>query len=186
MSFSLKSGTLVVALLAQCLTQCVVTNALPQAASAPVGVPDCPASAQYTVVSGDTCIGIGNKFGIRHGQLQRFNRKDDTCFLGLGEILCIPADCEVEAVVSGDNCPSFAARTSLTVEQVQEFNNALGADVCSSLIAETNLCKTLPPTEFLPTTKDVPALVAAGFPTPVAAPVAALVTLPGPSITAGP
>ncbi|KAF7367964.1 Glycoside hydrolase family 18 protein [Mycena sanguinolenta] len=90
----------------------------------------------HTVVSGDTCASIASAAGISVSQLESFNPNADCTDLQLDEKLCVSSGslpgapgpsangtCFEHFVVRNETCASIAAANSITVTQLENFNN---------------------------------------------------------------
>lgn len=133
--------------------------------SAPTATPVPP--VEYTIVAGDTCGGIAQKFGVGLNELLAFNGIDENCLIRAGDTLKIPVPTPtagptvegataqptlppnagptgtVPAIIthkveSGDTCLAIAQRYNVTVEFLRAQNN-LDENCALSIGQELNL-----------------------------------------------
>jgi LysM repeat protein len=100
-------------------------------------------SQKYTVVSGDTCNGIGTKFGVTSSAIISANPTINTgCTnLQIGQILCIPGgSCSRKyTVVSGDTCNGIGTKFGLTGSAIISANPTINSG-CTNLKIGQILC----------------------------------------------
>lgn len=117
---------------------------------APTATPVPP--VEYTIVAGDTCGGIAQKFGVGLNELLAFNGIDENCLIRAGDTLKIPVPTPTAGptadgataqptlppnagptgtvpplitykVASGDTCIDIAQRFNVTIEFLRTQNN---------------------------------------------------------------
>ncbi|KAL4946596.1 hypothetical protein BDV06DRAFT_218311 [Aspergillus oleicola] len=110
---------------------------------------ECVTSRTYTAVSGDTCAGIARAHGVPRGSLVFINNiRPDCGDLRVGQVLCLPASCQLYPVYIGSSCLEIAEDNEITVDDLFEWNQFLDID-CTNLLAGDQVCVAEP--EALPT-----------------------------------
>lgn len=108
------------------------------------------------VQSGDSCGSLATRCGISDTQFHQYNPKSNLCStLAIGEYICcspgtIPnmkpvpysnGTCYTYPVVSGDTCSAIAATYTITVANINTWNqNTWGWLGCNNLQAGENIC----------------------------------------------
>jgi chitinase len=108
------------------------------------------------VVSGDGCASLASKCGITAAQFTTYNPSSTLCStLSVGESVCCSAgtlpdfspqpnpdgSCATYLVVSGDYCSAIAASHSITIAEIEQFNNETwGWTGCDNLQVGVNMC----------------------------------------------
>ncbi|KAF5366511.1 hypothetical protein D9757_012173 [Collybiopsis confluens] len=101
--------------------------------------------ALYTVVSGDVCINIAEKFNVTTAALLSANPTvDANCDnLGVGQQLCIPSvpsNCSSQFEVHvGDVCIDIATEYNITIAQLEAANPQIDS-ACDNLVPGDVLC----------------------------------------------
>ncbi|KZF20250.1 carbohydrate-binding module family 50 protein [Xylona heveae TC161] len=114
--------------------------AIPGSGSSPI----CLSGITYTVVSGDNCEAIAEKYNVATGTLIAINNIYTDCTnLYVGQNLCIPPQCTTYLVQSGDTCDGIANKTSTTFQQLVAWNPAIGS-YCTNLLSGQNICVSPP------------------------------------------
>jgi LysM repeat protein len=106
-------------------------------------IPDRSCIFKYTVVSGDSCSGIGAEFNITGSDIVSANPKVNSGCTNLqtGQVLCIPdGSCTQEyTVVSGDNCNLVGAMFGVTGSAIMSANPIINSG-CTNLQVGQTLC----------------------------------------------
>lgn len=108
------------------------------------------------VVSGDSCSSLATECGISGDVFTEYNSASDECStLAVGEWVCCSAGtlpdlspsaydngtCYTYYVQSGDSCSALAASYSLTIDDIETYNeNTWGWMGCDDLLADMNIC----------------------------------------------
>lgn len=108
------------------------------------------------VVSGDSCTSLVTECGITSTEFYDYNTASDLCStLAVGQYVCCSSGdlpdyspqpysngtCYTYLVESGDSCSTIAASNSLTVDDIDSFNNhTWGWLGCEDLQAGENIC----------------------------------------------
>ncbi|KAI9818946.1 MAG: hypothetical protein M1832_004114 [Thelocarpon impressellum] len=113
-------------------------------AAAPAPAKDCGSGSAYSVISGDTCIGIALKTGTTHQALRSANDIPEACNNLLpGDVLCIPKTCRTTIVQPGTSCLRLSQQSGLNLTDFLAFNPSIDP-ACKNLIAGTNVCISSP------------------------------------------
>ena len=100
-------------------------------------------SQKYTLVSGDTCNGIGAKFGVTGSAIISANPTINSgCTnLQIGQVLCIPSgSCPQKyTVVSGDTCNGIGTKFGVTGSAIISANPTINSG-CTNLQIGQVLC----------------------------------------------
>jgi murein DD-endopeptidase MepM/ murein hydrolase activator NlpD len=106
-----------------------VTDIIPKKNTVATTLPDSRKRAEsftYTVESGDTLSGIGNKFKISVDALKYVNGLSDNSYLKVGqEIVVPPVSGLVHEVDSGDTLASIATKYDVAPQAIADFNYIL-------------------------------------------------------------
>jgi LysM repeat protein len=106
-------------------------------------IPDRSCMQKYTVTSGDTCDGIGGKFGVTGTDIISANPTVNSWCTNIqgGQILCIPdGSCTQKyAVVSGDTCNSIGSLLGVTGSAIMSANPTVNSN-CTNLRVGQILC----------------------------------------------
>ncbi|KKK25242.1 hypothetical protein ARAM_003183 [Aspergillus rambellii] len=104
----------------------------------------CLSGVTYSVVSGDNCEAIAEKYNVSTGTLIAINDIYSDCSnLDIGQSLCIPLECTTYLVQSGDTCNGIANSSNTTFQQLVAWNPALGS-WCTNLLSGENICVSPP------------------------------------------
>ncbi|KAJ7186092.1 hypothetical protein C8R46DRAFT_1289630 [Mycena filopes] len=128
----------------------------------------------YNVKEGDTCQSIAAERSIVIDQLVALNSLDQDCTLlpdRVGSALCLPQQCQLYTVKSGDTCDSIATAFKLVYSQVLSLNFQLDL-ACRTLpdYVNSTICVGLTgysiptPTQSPVTTATAPAATVTGVP----------------------
>jgi LysM repeat protein len=96
-----------------------------------------PAGQTYTIQSGDTYYGIGQRFGVSMQAIKDANPGVEPTRLQVGQVINIPAPAptaveapvtapggeRIHTVVSGDNLSKIAEQYGTTWQEIQRLNN---------------------------------------------------------------
>lgn len=81
--------------------------------------PGGPISAYYTVISGDTWIGIGSKLGVNVNQLLVANKANDATYIIPGQKLAIPGKTQAQVnAASTAKAPTTTIKATTTTKKV--------------------------------------------------------------------
>lgn len=90
--------------------------------SKPSAPTSCPSGKFYTVVSGDTCVGIANKEKVPVGKLITSNKLPSTCnTLQIGQKLCVPK-CTPYTVQPNDFCFKITQKFNIELADLYAEN----------------------------------------------------------------
>ncbi|KAA8642528.1 hypothetical protein EYZ11_007638 [Aspergillus tanneri] len=137
-----------------------ISNSTAQELDTPPGKRLLARAAKYCtkrkVVSGDTCQSLAKICGITLDQFYKYNSKDMCSRLQIGSSVCCTdgflkpqpynnGTCYIYTTRSGDTCYDIGLAQSLTVDNLNKFNNGTtwGWNGCDNLGAGQNICLSL-------------------------------------------